>query len=351
MRAGATGSVTVAGGAWTDWKSLPAHWNGAHKGSIPTSAYIFSFVNNVSVSCGSYGESTLSAGFGAQPTASYQQNYDELLDIVNGTTTTAWGASMNSTQPGWGYPIFGTATDKTKYFSHVVMPIITGTNDSSAGAALQMAGAILGKFANTAEFNGLKMGDVQYPINAAGYILDGTASYPVPYNVTTPRGNAMTGLQDYGYLNSAWLENGVDFGALNLDLKAILLSIVGLTEGSSGFNCVAASSGGVKMADSAARNLFSFGASCANASNAARSSTNPLCIYNNTGVIFDGSVGNELAYKTQQGCSEAIADDQIDDGWYAVIDGANNYGVAQYTEDSGWSNVKCTDGVGGCKSC
>ena len=351
MKSGATGSVTVAGGSWTSWKSIPAHWGGTYKGSVPTSAYIISIIGSASTGCGSYGETNLAAGFGSQPKASYQQNYDELLDMVNGTTTTSWGGLMNSTQPGWGYPVFGTSTDKTKYFTHVVMPIISDTGSVTAAAALQLAGALFGNQILASEYKGLKIGNVQYPVNTSMWIESGVATSPVPYNVTTPRGNSMTGLQDYGYVGALWLEKGTELGVSNLDLKSVLLSVLGLDSSLTGFNCSNITTTGTKMADSHGRNTYSFGASCANASNAARSSTNPMCIYNNTGTIFDTSSGNELAYKTAQGCSEAIAADQIDPGWYCVINGANNYGVAQYTTNTGWSNVQCADGLGGCKAC
>ena len=352
MRAGATGSITVATGNWTGWKSLPSHWDGSYTGSVPTSAYIISFVNDLSGSCGTYGEPALSAGFGAQPSVNYQQNYDELLDIVNGTTTTAWGASMNSTQPGWGYPIFGTATDKTKYFAHALIPIVKDSGSSSAAAVLQMAGAVLGELVLRSEFDGLKTGGVQYPINLANHIYAGSTSTPIPYDVNTPVGNTMTGLKEYNYIPAFWLEGGIDLKATNLDLQKCLLSMLALDENYAGYNCTGSTSTGLRMKDSVNNKiLYSFGASCAAASNAALHSTNPMAIYNNTGILFDTSAGNRLAYKTQQGCSEAIADDQIAPGWYAVVNGQNNYKVAQYSTGTGWSHGQCCDGVGGCKAC
>ena len=352
MKSGASGSINVAGGGWTSWKSLPAHWDAAYKGSVPTSTYIFSFVSSTTAGCGNYGEASLGAGFGAQPTATYQTNYDELLDIVNGTTTTSWGASMNSTQPGWGFPVFGTPTNKTKYLAHILIPIISSTNDASAGAALQMAGAVSGKLLNTAEFNGLKMGNIKYPLNTVNYLEEGKAMNPVPYNVTTPRGNAMAGLKDYGYSVGLWLENGVDLTSSNTDLETVLLSILGLTKDFIGYNCSTTASAGVKMKDASDRSLFSFGASCGAASTAAQSSSHPMCIYNNTGTIFDGTTGNKKAYYTQQGAAEAIAADEIDSGWYAVINGANGYQIGEYLKGSGWTGtISCADGLGGCKTC
>ena len=352
MRGGATGSISVATGNWAGWKSLPSYWDVAYKGSIPTSAYIISFVNDTSGSCGDYGELSLSAGFGAQPSVSYQQNYDELLDIVNGTTTTAWGASMNSAQPGWGYPIFGTASDKTKYFSHALIPIVNGNGNASAASVLQMAGAVLGGLINRSEFDGLKTGGTQYPINLSNYIYAGNTTTPVPYNVNTPVGNSMSGLKDYNYITGFWLENGVDLKSTNVDLKKCLLSMLGLDENYAGYNCTGSNSTGLRMKDSVNnKELYSFGASCAVASDNASKSVSPMPIYNNTGSLFDTSSGNELAFRTQQGCSEAIAADQIPPGWYGVVAGLNNYRIAQYTTGAGWSHEQCMDGSGACKVC
>ena len=357
MKSGASGSITVAGGSWTNWKSLPSYWDASYKGSVPTSAYVFSFVSNTSTSCGTYGESTLTAGFGAQPSVSYQNNYDELLDFVNGTTTTAWGGLMNSTQAGWGFPIFGTATNKTKYFTQVLMPIISDIGNATAATALQMSGALLGGLINKAESRGLKVGDVRYPVNLAPLMENGIASLPVPYNVSTPVGNPMKGLKEYGYVSSFWLENGVNLGVLNLDLKAVLLSILGLNADYSGFNCTTSTPIAKRMTDTVnTKDTFSTGASCAAASDNASKSVNPMAIYNKTGVLFDTTAGNKLAFKTAQGCAEGhdsttSINDEIANGWYGVVAGLNNYKIAQYTQGSGWSHEQCMDGSGGCKAC
>ena len=353
MKSGATGSIAVATGSWSSWKSLPAHWDASYIGSVPTSTYIFSFVSSASGSCGSYGETTLSAGFGAQPSVSYQQNYDELLDIVNGTTTTSWGGQMNSTQPGWGIPVFGSASNKSAYFTQVLMPIISDTGSTSAAAVLQMAGAILGKLALKPEFHGIKTGNVQYPLNLQNYLQDGVASMAVPYNITTPVGNSMTGLQDYGYLQSLWLENGVDLSASNTDLKTVLLSILGVDENITSYNCSVITDVAQLMKDGSGRSTYSYNnSSCAHASAAALASTNPMSIYNKTGVLWDTSTGNKLAFKTLQGCAEQNTADEIETGWYGVVNGQNNYNIAYYTKGgAGWSSPQCMDGAGGCKAC
>lgn len=359
MKSGATGSITVAGGSWTSWKSLPAYWDASYVGSVPTSAYVFSFVSSGTASCGSYADATLNVGFGAQPTVSYQNNYDELLDIVNGTTSTSWGGQMNSAQAGWGFPVFGTPTNKTKYFTQVLMPIMSDTGSTSAAAALQMSGAIFGALINKAENRGLKIGDVRYPVNVAPWLEDGVASLPVPYDISTPVGNNMKGLKEYGYVSSFWLENGVNLGTSNLDLKSILLSIFGLNEDYSGFNCTTSTAVVNRMTDTVnSKDTFAFGSSCAHASAAALASSNKRAIYNNTGTLFDTSTGNKLAFKTAQGCAEGHTklgstgyNDEITDGWYGVINGQNNYKIAQYTQGSGWTNEQCMDGAGACKSC
>jgi len=216
-----------------------------------------------------------------------------------------------------------------------------------------MAGAILGKLVLKPEFHGIKTGNVQYPLNLQNYLQDGAASMAVPYNVSTPAGNAMTGLQDYGYLQSLWLENGVDFASTNKDLKAVLLSILGLDESLTSYNCSVVTDVAQLMKDSGGRSTYSYAAtSCADASDNASKSVNPMAIYNKTGTAWDTSTGNKLAFKTLQGCAEQNTDDEIETGWYGVVNGANGYEIAYYTQGgAGWSSKQCMDGAGACKSC
>ena len=353
MKLGATGSVTNAGTPGdTQWydniRSLPPYWSStAYGGVIPDSAYIVSITASTS-SYGTYGSTTLAAGFTSQPTTNsgtgttrYQEDYEALLDLLDYDSgkRTPWGATNGVT-----YTQF--STDKYK---HILMPIIDGTNNESAATALQMCGALLGTTVVEREFKGLVTGGNSYPVNLQTFLQTGVASVSVPYTGTSAtESRTIKGLHEYGFVPFMAMETDDDFATTNLAFKKVLSSLFGLSIDYVGTNCSTTLGAVQRMNGSNYR--FGNDTACDTACDDAETlNASTVEIYNTTGSRFDTTVpafstiqGGNTSNNTSAGGTKN--NELINDRWYAVYDGTASTGraVAQYKSAGSpfWATVK-----------
>ena len=307
MKGGASGSITVAGGAWTTWKSTPAHWDAASKESVPTSATIIAFTNTTTTNT-NYAFANLSDGWIGQPTPSYQTQYEELQDLIMGTEVTAWGISNNTETKYFG-------TNGTK-FKQILIPIIDSSTGESAASILQMMGAISGEKLKAAEVNGIKIGDGSYSANIGNYLLDGSGAAQAPYSVVTSNNVTMKGLKDSGFTIASWMDKGTVLGTTNEDLQADLMAVMGLDPTLVATNCPTSTECSYKMKTSGDGSVLwgHDGSVSATACSNALSASHNMEIYSpSTSTEF----GSGLWYKSAAGACSGTASDQIDAGIYA----------------------------------
>jgi len=358
MKLGASGSVTHAGtpsdGQWYDnVRSLPPYWSATAYGApVPASAYVVSITASTS-SYGTYGSSTLGAGFTSQPTTNggvgttkYQEDYEALLDLLDydAAKRTPWGTSNSVT-----YTQFSAGK-----YRHILMPIIDGNNNESAATALQMAGALFGTTVVEREFKGLVTGGNTYPINLQGFLQTGVAAVSVPYTGTTAtEGRTIKGLHEYGFVPFMAMETDDDFATTNLSFKKVLASLFGLSLDYIGTNC-AITLPLVQRMDSHGHYQFGQASACdAACTDAETLNASTVEIYNSTGTLFDTSVpafssiqGGNTSNVTSAGGTKN--DELINDRWYAVYDGttSSSRAVAQYKTAGSpfWDHVKICSG-------
>lgn len=352
MKAGGTGSVTVSSG-YTSVKSLPAYWSPGASSSIPSSVSIISFIGDVNGK-GNYGEASLTSGWGVQPTAKYQQNYDELLDIlyVNGTTRTAWGSSNGCT-----YKKFD--------LKQTIIPVITGSQDNSAAAVLQVAGALTGTVLSDTGLKGFPTGSVKNPINIDQYIGP-KSSQMVPYNGTTAGGsNTIIGLYNYGFrvlpfIDKSYLETDSNIysgGDQSNFLGDAIKRLIGIDSSGMGLSkdskCPTNTDSVQLMSgtlNGSVVNTYGTDAgdttNCTKAGTASTSASNCVPLYNSSGIQFDPSVP---AYLTiSGGNASAVSAQPVDGAYYAQHGSATQNSVrrvAQYDRDGAttgayWVNIK-----------
>ena len=350
MKLGATGSVTNAGtggdGTWYDnVRSLPPYWSStAYGGVVPDSAYIVSVTTSAS-SYGTYGSTTLAAGFTGQPTTNggtgttkYQEDYEALLDLLDydAGKRTPWGASNSIT-----YTQFSSGK-----YKHILMPIIDGSSNESAATALQMFGAILGTTVVEREFKGLVTGGNSFPVNLQTFLQTGVAGVTVPYTGTSAtEGRTIKGLHEYGFVPFMAMEKDDDFAATNLSLKKVLSSLFGLNIDYIGTNCSTTLGAVQRMNGSNYRfgNDTACGTACTDAETLNASTVE---IYNTTGARFDTGVpafstiqGGNTSNNTTAGGTKN--NELINARWYAVYDGSSST-VAQYQSAGSpfWATIK-----------
>ena len=347
---GGSGSITVASG-YSGVKSLPSYWSSG--GSVPSTVYLICFIGDVN-SKGNYGGASLTAGWGTQPTAKYQQNYDELLDIlyINGAARTTWGIAQ-----GCSYKKFE--------LKQILVPIVSGSQDKSAATVLQTAGALTGTVLSETGYKGFQTGSVKNPINLSGYIGP-NASMMVPYTGTTVGGsNTLTGLYTYGFrtlpfIDKSYLEtdsnlqsggNQSEFiGNAIMRVTGIDTSGMALTSDTkcpTGTDSVTPMSG---ILDGTTVTLYGTDSSdttnCTKAGSAAVTAGTCVNLYNSTGVQFDPSVP---VYLSAAGGNAGEVTNQPADGAYYAQHGAASTNavrrVAQYDRDGlttgiYWVNIK-----------
>jgi len=176
---GTSASLDPAAG-WVALRSLPTDWTGG--AAVPNpGVMVLSFSNE---SDPDYHNSTLAAGWaltsGFQPSTAYQNNYDELHDIINGTGVSTWGA----TQAFGGTPPFSAG------FSILYYPTTGGPAAAEAAAVLQGLGSYYARMIDTYEYG------VKTAADVTSYLLQGvTPSAVNPYEGSkTTTGIAIEGL-------------------------------------------------------------------------------------------------------------------------------------------------------------
>ena len=318
MKGGAAGSVTLSG-AYSAVKSLPVHWASGTSYGIPSSVYILAFIGDTNLN-GNYGSASLANGWNgpSQPTPAYQKNYDELLDILHshgGAPKTVWGTANN-------------CTFKQFKLTQVLVPVVSGSQDTSAAAVLQTLGALTGTILNNDSFNGIAAGSVQNPVNLTDY-LGSNASLMVPYTGTTSYGgNTINGLYSYGFRVASFIDKSYLTTDSNIQssgdqtewigdlVKCITgvdtagLSLLGDRTCPTGVDTMKPMKGTLNGSDIV---IYGENTACRTAGTTAQTIGNCIPVYNSTGVMFDTTVP---AYKTIAG-GNVGAGSLENNKWYA----------------------------------
>jgi len=158
--------------AWVNVRRLPTDWEGG-AAVDNTRAYVIAFSNNSSIS---YHGSNLTSGWFGQPTAEYLQDYEEYLDILNGTELSSWAKTKNFN----GTPPFADGVQL------VYNPITHDTNGVSAAAILQGLGSYAGDMIEPKSYV------VETAVDVSGYLMKGlvpSATNPYKDAVTTNGAN------------------------------------------------------------------------------------------------------------------------------------------------------------------
>lgn len=165
--------------AWQALEELPDTWpGGTGVGNYKNSATVLIFSND---SSGSYHDATLAAGYGsgltAQPTASYKEDYDALIDMLAGTQTSLWAQGLGITQNQFPDGL-----------SSVMYPlVVNGSGGADAANILQMISAYTAELIPPSKYGIATAPDV------TSYILQGVAS-TMPYTGATTPTNTITQL-------------------------------------------------------------------------------------------------------------------------------------------------------------
>lgn len=158
--------------AWVNVRRLPTDWEGG-AAVDNTRAYVIAFSNNSSIS---YHGSNLTSGWFGQPTSEYLQDYEEYLDILNGTELSSWAKTKNFN----GTPPFADGVQL------VYNPITHDTNGVSAAAILQGLGSYAGDMIEPKSYV------VETAVDVSGYLMKGlvpSATNPYKDAVTTNGAN------------------------------------------------------------------------------------------------------------------------------------------------------------------
>ena len=366
--AGSYGSAisTPSSGTWyTDIMSngatLPSYW-GSSATEFPPSVHIISFIGQVNAN-GTYGKASIPGTAGwttpSEPTtnsgsgvAQYQEDYDAIVDITSSAApTSAWGIAC---QAQTSFPWVSGSIPFT--VSQVVVPLVNDITGATAGAVLQAYAALQGENLFTLqEYNGAAIGNQRYRdygaigtgLDLSAYLLQGTATVNIPYSVTTNgAGNAMVGLKDVkvgNYFNSvhAYIENGTDLdNSTNPDITTYFRGMFGLLpSGSTGEPNTPA---GQRMGTTATYAVQISGSTDAqkilSACTQAKTSSNCINIYNETGTQFDPT---KRAYTTLSGLANAQSEYELENGkFYALCPGNTGANVARYsTTAPHWNTI------------
>jgi len=163
--------------AWQALETLPTSWSGG-VGVFKNAANVIIFSND---SSGDYHDSTLASGYGsglsAQPTASYKEDYDALIDMLNGTQTSLWAQGLGLTQNQ-----FPDGLSTTLY-----PLVVNGSGAADAANILQMISAYTAELIPPSKY-GIKTAP-----DVTSYILQGVAA-SMPYKGATTPTNTITQL-------------------------------------------------------------------------------------------------------------------------------------------------------------
>ncbi len=156
--------------AWQALESLPTSWSGG-AGVFKNAANVIIFSND---SSGNYHDSTLASGYGsglaAQPTTSYKEDYDALIDMLDGTQTSLWAQGLGLAQNQ-----FPDGLSATLY-----PMVVNGSGAADAANILQMISAYTAELIPPSKY-GIKTAP-----DVTSYILQGVAA-SMPYTgATTP---------------------------------------------------------------------------------------------------------------------------------------------------------------------
>lgn len=180
--------------AWQALEDLPDTWpGGAGVGNYKNSAAVLIFSND---SSGDYHDLTLAAGYGsgltAQPTLSYKEDYDALIDMLAGTQTSTWAQGLGLTQNQFPDGL-----------STVLYPLmVNGSGSADAANILQMISAYTAELITPSKY-GIKTAP-----DVTNYILQGIAS-SMPYTGATTPTNTITQLfrnDTYNFASLALLD-------------------------------------------------------------------------------------------------------------------------------------------------
>lgn len=349
---GAAISYPTSGTWYTDimnsGATLPDYWSGAGA-ELPPDVHIISFVSQTNAN-GTYGkasvptpavwttpvEPTTNGGTGV---AQYQEDYDAIVDITSGAApTSAWGiACQAQTSFPW--------TSGTIPFtvSQVVVSLVSDIAGATAAVALQTFASIQGETLLTnQEYYGASLGleryydhGASYPgVDFKAYLLNGTASVNIPYNVTTNgANNTMVGLKDvssnFFIASHMYIENGTELdSSSNSDITKYFRGMFGLAPTGSAGEPTGAGAQRMGVGSSEYAPARPSSNTAADACTEAAKVASRIKIYNTTGVEFDNSV---KAYTSLTGAvNEQASLELIDQRWYALADGSTGKAVAQY---------------------
>jgi len=177
MIVGETGASLNGSPEWVAIRRLPSEWTSGKKAK---SCAILVMSNGSSPD---YHDPTLVSGWGAfpngQPTAKYLQNYDEHLDILTGSQTSAFGISQGFD----GNPYFESG------YQIAVLPITMDVQSVTAANILQQFGAYAGRLIAPNEYGIITDPDL------ANYMMQGIANAMPYFQAVTSGGNMVEGLR------------------------------------------------------------------------------------------------------------------------------------------------------------
>ena len=166
--------------AWQGLEALPTSWTPGGVGVYKNAAITLIFSQD---SSGDYHDSSLASGWGsgltAQPTNSYNEDYDAYIDILTGTQSSVWATNLNITQPQFPDGL-----------STILYPFtVDGSGGADAANILQMIAAYTAELIPPSKYG------IATAVDVTNYILQGRSG-TMPYTGSTTPTNNITQLFD-----------------------------------------------------------------------------------------------------------------------------------------------------------